>query len=418
MKNKRMLSGRMRSRLPDGFYSNGKWLTLLFQLLSMFLVLILHIGQIDEKSVGFAVGLLVLTFLSASVVNRWMRGDRYLLLIVNLLFSIGVIMIFRIDAALGLRQVMMYMIGVLFFFIVYLFLKKTNRFWAGKTLFFYLAALSLFLITLVLGREIGGARNWISIGGVLVQPSEFAKIPFVFYVASWFQNYEAHQKSLFGRWSLMAGTYLLIGLFFLQRELGTATVFFLVLLSSQIAYEKNWKLILLNIALACAGMAVGYILFAHVRVRFDLWLDPWQDINDKGYQIVQSLFGLAAGGFFGTGLGLGKPDTIPLGYSDFIFASVVEEMGAFMGICVILLFLLLVYRGIKIAMNQERDFYSCLALASAVLFAAQALIMFGGVMKVIPLTGITIPFMTAGGSSLLASFGLLAVLQVSSDQLE
>ena len=405
----------LTDQMKRGYFKSSIRLLFAFQFFALMLVLFYQIKEISLESVLFAVILILTNLIGVRLIRRLSRGDVYLLLIVNMLFSIGVIMIYRIDPYMGKRQLMIYLVSVFAYFVAFLFLRKTHSFWEGRTLFYFLLTVAFFLITLIFGFALHGAKNWIEIAGIQVQPSEFAKIPFVFFVASWYRDYESHQVDLWKRLSLMGGTYLLIGLFFLQRELGTAIVFLMVLISSQIAYEVNWRLILLNIAAAGFGLLMAYFLFGHIRVRFDIWLNPWQDYNDKGYQIIQSLFAIAEGGFLGTGIGLGRPDMIPLGHSDFIFSSIIEEMGSFMGICVILLYIILVYRGFKIVLNQAKDFYSCLALSISTMFAAQAFIMFAGVMKVIPLTGITIPFLTYGGSSLLTSFICLAVLQVCSE---
>nr|WP_083430809.1 FtsW/RodA/SpoVE family cell cycle protein [Ndongobacter massiliensis] len=428
---------RKTRRLHRFYYASGKWLVLVFQLFALALVLGYRVQELTPQAISLSVLLLVGTFVSTTLISRFTPGDSYLLLIAQALFSIGVVMILRIDFGLGVRQMFMYLVGMAVYFVVYLFFRATKNIWMGKTIFFFALTAGLLLVTLVFGTEIHGAKNWISLGGVLLQPSELAKLSFVFFIASWYYKREnveemeelaaanaddlvaekkpKSRRGIFGTLGLLVGTYLLIGIFFLQKELGTAIVFFIVLTAAQFSYERRPWQIVLNIVVAGAGLYLAYRLFHHIRVRFDIWLDPWSDSNDKGYQIVQSLFALAEGGFFGTGIGLGHPDTIPLGYSDFIFASIVEEMGAFMGICVMMLFALLVYRGFKVAMEQARDFYSVLALCVSALFAAQALIMFAGVMKVIPLTGITIPFLTSGGSSLVASFSLLAVLQVCSE---
>lgn len=396
--------------------ANQKWNIILFQIFALFLVFSFHIKEIKLDSLLFGLGLIVATLISVTIIQKFTSGDPYLIVIVNMIFTIGIIMIYRMEAALGEKQLIIYVISVIAFLLTYLFFKKTYKFWMNKTLFFYILTVALFVITLAFGIVTNGAKNWIDLGFTTIQPSEFAKIFFVLYLASWYMNYEKHQKNLITKLSLMIGVYLLIGMFFLQRELGTAVVFFVVLLISQIAYEKNWWLIIINVATAVLGMIAAYYLFAHIRVRFEIWIDPWQDANDKGYQIIQALFAIAEGRFFGTGIGLGKPGHIPLGYSDFIFASIIEEMGTFMGICIILLFLLLIYRGINIAMKQERDYFSVLALTVSMIYMSQALIMFAGVLKLIPLTGITIPFLTYGGSSLLSSFIMLAILQACSEE--
>lgn len=386
-----------------------------FQILSLSLVFIFHVQELTPMMIWVALGILVLQFAANVLIVRITRGDPYLLLISTMLFAIGILMIYRIEPALGQRQLMIYAGSLLAFFLVFFFLRKTGDFWENKTLFFYLVTLAFFFLTLVLGRMLGGAKNWVEIFGVQIQPSEFAKIPFAFFVASWYRNYERWQTKVWTRYSLTIGVYVLIGLFFIQKELGTAMVFFAVLLGTQFAFEKHRHYFWINLLLGIVGLWVAYYLFSHIQVRFSIWQNPWKDFDGAGYQIIQSLFAVAEGGFFGTGIGLGQPQRIPLGHSDFIFASIIEEMGAFMGICVVLLFLLLVYRGVKIVLREARDFNGALALIITIMFGTQALIMFAGVLKIIPLTGITIPFMTYGGSSLLSSYVLLSMLQFSSE---
>ncbi|WP_304263230.1 FtsW/RodA/SpoVE family cell cycle protein [Kallipyga massiliensis] len=392
-------------------------LLIIFQVLALALAFLFHIQDLSVDSLFFAGGLILTSSISIIIIQKVSTGDPYPLMIVNMIFSIGIIMIYRIRPDLGVKQMVIYLMALIAYFSVYFILKVGQRFWEGKIIFYYGVTLLLFMITLVLGEFLHGAKNWITIGGIQVQPSEFAKIPFAFFVASWFKRYDEFQTSLLRKLSLTLATFLLIGLFFLQKELGTAVVFFAVLLVAQLAYEKNSWIPFMNLVLAVAGLYVAYRIFPYIQDRFAIWRDPWADYNNKGYQVIQAAFALAAGSFFGTGVGLGQPGRVPLGHSDFIFASVVEEFGSMMGICLILLFVILLYRGFKTAMNQERDFYSALALCVVVIFAAQAFIMFAGTMKLIPLTGITIPFLTYGGSSLVSSFALLAALQVASEDL-
>lgn len=388
-----------------------------FQALALALVFIFHIQDLSIDSLFFAGGLILTSSTAIVIIRKVSTGDPYPLMIVNMIFSIGVIMIYRITPDLGVKQMVIYLMALFAYFSFYFILKVGHRFWEGRIIFYYGVTLALFLATLVFGKALYGAKNWIEIGGIQVQPSEFAKISFIFFVASWFMRYEEFQTSLLKKLSLTIATFFLIGLFFIQRELGTAVVFFAVLLVAQLAYEKNRWIPAMNLILAVLGLFVAYHIFSYVQDRFTIWQDPWADYNNKGYQIIQAAFALASGSFFGTGVGLGQPGRVPLGHSDFIFASVVEEFGSMMGICLILLFVILLYRGFKTAMNQERDFYSALALCVVVIFAAQAFIMFAGTMKLIPLTGITIPFLTYGGSSLVSSFVLLAALQVASEDL-
>ena len=250
-----------------------------------------------------------------------------------------------------------------------------------------------FILTLTLGSEYNGAKNWIYITESLtIQPSEFAKISFVFMVASFYGDYEKIKIYKYGKFYLNVAVYLFIALFFLQGELGTAMVFFATFILTMYVFESNYKLLILNILLAAMGLFFAYILFSHIRVRFDIWRDPWADYYGAGYQIVQSLFAIASGGLFGTGLGLGSPNIIPVAVSDFIVPAVIEEMGVFMGISLVLLYIILVYKGIKSALTNKNIFYSVLAFCVTIIFASQSLVMFGGVLKIIPLTGITTPF--------------------------
>ncbi len=389
---------------------SARWMTLLFQILSLSLVLVHQRETLTPRSLGFSALLIVLTLMSQFLVNLFHQADSYLLMITNMLFSIGVILIYRLSSFYGYRQLIFYSLGIALFFAAYFILEKTADFWVQKIYFYFLAAAGLLVLTLLFGFVSGGAKNWIEIGGFSFQPSELAKVPFCFLIAGFYANRDRMRSLKGGKYFLMAATYVLIALFFLQRELGTAMVFMGVLFSAQIAFEEDKKVILLNVGLAIIGMVLAYFLFGHIRTRVDIWIDPWVDMDGRGYQITQSLFGIAAGGFFGTGIGLGHPQYIPLAYSDFIFSAIAEEMGTFMGIAVILLFLLLVYRGIKVSLAQPHPFYSVLALCISISFAAQALIMIGGVLKLIPLTGITLPFMAHGGSSLVTSFVLLGIL--------
>lgn len=400
--------------IQQGYFARVKWLTFWFQLLSLILVLFLNIEALTNTTLYFSLLLIALTFLSNILIQKLTKGESYLLLITNMLFSIGVVMIYRLNPNLGSRQLLFYSVGVVIFFITYFILKYTGHFWKDKALVFYLLTVALLGVTLFFGKTLGGATNWFVIFGVQVQPGEFAKISYAFFVASLFTLKDEKRKEWVS-YILMIATYILIGIFLLQRELGFAAIFYVTMLCAQIAFSKKRIPILLNLVLIVIGLYLAYQLFGHVKVRFDIWIDPWTDMDGTGYQITQSLFAVASGGLFGQGIGLGSPGSIPLAYSDFIFPSIVEEMGIFMGIGILLLYLILFYRGLKISLFQRDYFYRVLSLSIAMMFAAQAFIVVGGVLKVIPLTGLTLPFMAHGGSSLLTSFCLMGVLQFCSE---
>jgi cell division protein FtsW (lipid II flippase) len=325
-------------------------------------------------------------------------------------------MIYRIDPNLGMKQLLWLSGGIAVFYLTY-FAIKLIRGWDRWITLYIGASYFLFIMTFLLGTRKYGAINWINIGGISFQPAEITKILVIFIIASYYNKPDVFKKYRYSDYILMGIIYSFIALLFLQRDLGTALIFYGIFLFVQFIYEEKRKLILYNIGLSSIGAILGYVLFDHVKIRIQTWIDPWSFIDNKGYQITQSLFAIAEGGFFGTGLGLGHPEFIPLAYTDFIFSAICEEMGIFTGIGIIMLFLILVYRGFKIALNQNNKFYKILAIGVSLLFGIQSIIILGGVLKLLPLTGITLPFVSYGGSSILSSFIALGILQVSSEDI-
>lgn len=397
-------------------------LIVLFQVLALITVLFLHPEIPYTHRLIFSVGLVGGVYLTNLYTPKFTNGDNYILLIALMLFSIGSIMIYRLEPTLAVKQVIWLLVGVLAYFATY-FMLKLIRGWEKWGVAYFILIFVLFIVTLVFGSVRGGAQNWIIIGGengISIQPTEFIKIILVFLIAYHYANYEKVKEFSFrgfkiGKYLLMGSIYLFIGMLFLQAELGTAIIFYGLLFLNQFIYEEDKKLLLLNLGLAVIGAIAAYILFDHIKIRVHTWLDPWSDIDNTGYQITQSLFAIGSGGFFGTGIGMGQPELIPRAYTDFIFSAICEEMGIFAGIGVIMLFLILVYRGFKISLSQKNRFFSIVALGISMSFAIQAFIIVGGVLKLIPLTGITVPFVTYGGSSIMASFIALGVLQYTSE---
>ncbi|WP_282929730.1 FtsW/RodA/SpoVE family cell cycle protein [Anaerococcus sp. Marseille-Q7828] len=386
-------------------------LLLLFTILSLSLSLIYNIQNIGDTDLYTYLAILLVVILSTSLVSKITKADNILVMIVNMLFSIGVSMIYRLDPAYGKRQLQFYLVGMVLFFLTF-FILKAFKFWSKISIFYVVVSIGLFMATLVFGTYIGGAKNWIVIKNIItIQPSEFIKIPLAFFIASFYSNYNQIVSKPFGRFYMEFVILVYIGFLFLQKDLGTALIFFGLMILSQFVFEKDRFLITFNIIAMILGSILAYFMFGHVRIRVATWLDPWSDINRTGYQITQALFALASGGLFGTGIGLGHPDYIPVAESDFIFSAISEEMGVFMGIAVILLFMILVYRAFKISLIQQDKFFSTLAFCIGVLFAIQAFIILGGVLKLIPLTGVTLPFISQGGSSMLSGFILLGCLQ-------
>ena len=333
-----------------------------------------------------------------------------------MLISIGTIMIYRIEPASGARQLLWISLGILMFFITYFTLKYITK-WE-KWIYLYIGlSYILFALTFILGTRKYGAINWIRIGGISFQPAEIIKILLIFILSAYYNNKDPFKSMKYSSYYPMIMVYSFVAILFLQRDLGMAVIFYSIFTGLQFIYEESRKQIFYNLGFFVLGGSLGYILFDHVRIRIQTWINPWAYIDNKGYQITQSLFAIAEGGFFGTGLGLGHPHFIPVVEMDFIFSAICEEMGIFTGIGVIMLFMILVYRGFKIAISQDNQFYRMLALGVSILFGIQSFIILGGVLKLIPLTGITLPFVAYGGSSILSSFIALAILQVCSEDI-
>lgn len=392
-------------------------LLFIFEVLALFLLFAYQGKSIDKLTMISGAGLVLIIYISNYILLKVSSGDNYIFLIVTMLISIGTIMIYRIDERLGTKQLIWISLGILVFFITY-FIMKYIRDW-NKWIYLYIASsYILFLITFILGSRRKGAINWINIGGFSFQPAEITKILIIFILGAYYSNKNKWKDIKNASYYLMAIIYSFIVLLFLQRDLGTAVIFYLIFTAIQFIYEEDRKLIFYNIGLSIIGGFIGYSMFDHVKIRFQSWLNPWKYIDRQGYQITQSLFAIAEGGFFGKGLGLGYPDFIPEVYTDFIFSAICEEMGIFTGIGIIMLFMILVYRGFKIAISQDDEFYKIMALGVSVLFGVQSFIILGGVLKMIPLTGITLPFVSYGGSSILSSFMALGILQIASEEIK
>ncbi len=391
-------------------------LLFLFEILSLSLLFIYQGGDINEYTLMTGIGLVLIIYLSNFLLNKISFGDNYIFLIVTMLISIGIVMIYRIDPKLGVKQLVWISIGIALFFLSYLIMKHIKS-WVEWIYLYVGGSYVLFLMTFVFGARKGGAINWISIGGFTLQPGEITKLLIIFLLASYYSNKDKWKEIKYSSYYLMGVMYSFILLLFLQKDLGTALVFYSIFFLIQFIYEEDRKLILYNLGLFTVSGSLGYMIFDHVKIRFQAWINPWEYIQSQGYQITQSLFAIAEGGFFGKGLGLGNPDFIPVVYTDFIFSAICEEMGIFTGIGVIMLFMILVYRGFKIAIAQENVFYRILAIGISSLIGIQSFIIIGGVLKMIPLTGITLPFISYGGSSILTSFIALGILQACSEEI-
>ncbi len=329
------------------------------------------------------------------------------------MMNIGLVMLERLHSSQANKQLIWFVLSISFALFIprmfdFFIQPQFRKIYAGVGWIFIIAPFFL-------GQVKRGANNWIMIGEFGFQPSEIVKILLVLYLASALQmkktsslNY--HQMLI----PLLTGIGYILCLV-LQRDLGGALLFFLTTLTMLYVATNNIYLYMLGFGLAMFASVIGYYLFGHVRVRVEVWQDPWQDISGKGYQIVQGLFAIGTWGWFGSGLTRGYPEKIPIVTSDFIFAAICEEFGNLFAIGVILLYLFLILYAIRIILRIDNEFLILVGMGLVTMIGSQVVLIIGGVIKLIPLTGVTLPFISYGGSSMLISVFMIGLLQYIAD---
>jgi cell division protein FtsW (lipid II flippase) len=368
-------------------------------------------------------------------VRLWLpHSDALLLPIVTLLTGLGLVLIYRLTynvpgvQNLATTQAVWILVGSGALMFTILFFRDYHKLLAYKYLL-AVAAVGLMASTFTpFGYEVNGARLWLQVGSVSFQPSEFARIALVVFFAGYlaekrdllaatsrsFMGVQLPRLKYFGPVALVWAVSLVLIIF--EKDLGSSLLFFAVPLLMLYAATGRIAYVILGGLLFVVGSLATYRLVAHVHARVTSWLDPWSDPSGSGFQITQSLFNIADGGLTGTGLGRGFSQTIPEVETDFIFSTAASELGLLGATALLLAFLVFVYRGTKIALLAEDDASKLLAFGLTAMFAVQTLIIVGGVTKAIPLTGITLPFVSYGGSSVVGNFILTALLLVISEK--
>ncbi len=358
----------------------------------------------DHSPLGYILAVAVpgTVFLGTSLLPLLFPTDRLLMSLTGFLCALGVLLLYATNQAYALQQAISYGVGVAaMIFCIYLI--RGLRSWHRAVWILMPASLALLGLPLLLGREVNGAVNWVYLGSFSFQPSEVVKLSLII-VLAWFMS----RRSMLP-WLLFALACL--GILMLQRDLGTALLYFGTALLLYWASSGNWIVSALGLAGGAAGAWFGYQTFAHVRRRVAIWQNPWLDYENSGYQLIHGLMALASGGLWGVGLGLGSPTAIPIYESDFIFAVLCEQFGLIFGVCVLLIYVALILRGASIAIHARRSFHGLIAMGCTVLIGLQTFVIIGGVLKVIPLTGVTLPFISYGGTSLISSMCLIGLLQ-------
>lgn len=379
----------------------------LFFIVSAFLLLAFRGEAFDAAALLFGAVVALITLLTYFLL-AWLapHADRLLMLAVCFLCALGMVIQYRISPETALRQLMMLGAGILGMLLMMVLMRRPHIF---RILSIPMALISLGILCalLFIGKESGGARNWISVAGILFQPSEFVKVALVFLLADAMTEH-THVRDLIPLFLFVgAVTVLLV----LQRDLGAAMLMAGTFLLVFFAATSNIGATFAALLCGGAGAYASYLLFDHVRARIAIWQDPWATYSTSGYQIAQGLMAIASGGLWGLGLGQGSPKMIPAYHTDYIFAVICEEFGILFGIGVIVLYLLIAVRGILIALNAEDRFSMLTAFGATALLAIQTFVIIGGVIKLIPLTGITMPFVSYGGSSMIACLLLIGILE-------
>lgn len=337
-----------------------------------------------------------------------------------MLMTISFAILSRLDFANAIKQFVIAVVGMIATCFIPLLISKLKMWNRLKWLYAIIGILGL-LVVLVIGSRVYGAKLNIDLGPIAIQPSEFIKIIFVFFVAAMLYvlpeedlskmkiDFRSHDFRVVLTATAVAAVHVLI--LVASKDLGGACIFlFTYIVMLYVATRKPLYLIITLAGTAVGGVLV-YLLFNHVRVRVAAWQDPIATISDQGYQVSQSLFAIGTGGWFGSGLCQGMPDKIPVVSQDFIFAAISEELGAIFALCLIFVCISCLFMFFNIAMEIRDQFYKLIALGLGTLYGVQVFITLGGVTKFIPSTGVTLPLVSYGGSSLLSIIIIFAIIQ-------
>ncbi len=364
--------------------------------------LLLFLRDFKWEGLALAIAVPMLNVLTTSLLPRMFPSDKLLLSLTNFLCALGILVLYDTNPTYAYAQATYYFVGLLAM-VVCIYIVRLIRSFRFLVWPMMLASLALLALPLFIGKETYGATNWFYIGSVSVQPSEIVKLALVIVLA----RFMADRRML--PWLVFSVGCL--GILMLQKDLGTALLYFFTTLLLFYASTGNLALTGLGLAGGAGAAVAGYKMFAHVKRRVAIWLNPWSDYDNAGYQIIHSLMAIASGGLFGVGLGLGSPRTIPVYHTDFIFSVICEQFGLIFGCCVLLIYVALIWRGAAIAMATRTSFHGLLAMGITVLLGLQTFVIIGGVLKLIPLTGVTMPFVSYGGTSLVSSLCLVGLLQ-------
>lgn len=319
---------------------------------------------------------------------------------------IGFVILGRLSSSYAIHQIVLATIAMVFCIFVPLFIEKFSILerlgWQ-----YALVGILFLLLVFVIGVEKYGSRNWIRLAGIEIQPSEFVKILYVFFMSSLLAKSTRFKHIVLITCVAAVHVVILVA----EKDLGAALIYFITYVV--VLYVATMNVAYLGAGLGGGALAavVAYKFFAHVRTRVIAWQDPWGTINDAGYQVARSLFAIGTGGFIGMGLGKGLPSSVPVVESDFIFCMISEELGGVFAICLIMVYLSSYIMFVNIAMKMKKQFYKLTAFGLSVVFIFQVFLCVGGVTKFIPSTGVTLPLISYGGSSIMTTIIIFSIIQ-------
>ncbi len=369
--------------------------------------LVLYLTTQNVQMIGFYLMQVVLISAIFLLYHFLYRNASQLLLNnMCMLLCIGFIVLTRLSFARSLRQFFYLTAGTAAALIIPVFLQNKGNF-RRLTWFYALAGIAALAIVALVGKTSRGAKLSISIGGISIQMSEFVKILFVFFIAS--MLYQKHNLRQVVLTSVIAAVFVL--LLVASRDLGGALLYFVAYLVMIYAATKKPAYFIGGLGGMIAASAVGYRLFSHVKERVAAWKNPLSVYENAGFQVSQSLFAIGTGGWFGLGMNQGMPNKIPVVEKDFIFSAIAEELGIVFALCLIMVCLSCFLMFINIAMRMSDPFYKLVALGLGTIYAMQVFLTIGGAIKFIPSTGVTLPLVSYGGSSLLSTMILFGIIQ-------
>lgn len=364
--------------------------------------------QTQEQELLFFYGAQFI-YLAATLVffrNLYPRASKLVVNHMCMLITIGFIMLTRLSYEQAMRQFQIAAVSTAVALIVPVIIRKV-RILTRWTWVYAGVGIALLGIVLVAADEAYGSKLGFNFGFISIQPSEFVKIIFVFAIAGMLGKAKRFLDIVIA--TAVAAAHVLI--LVVSKDLGSALIFFVTYLIMLYVATRNCLYLFAGLGAGSVAAVAAYYLFSHVRVRVQIWQDPFADYANKGYQVAQSLFSIAAGGWFGTGLYQGTPDNIPIVEQDFMFAAIAEELGGIFAICLILICMSCYIMFLNIAMRLSNRFYRLVALGLGTMYAVQVFLTIGGAMKFIPMTGVTLPLVSYGGSSMLSTVLMFAIIQ-------